>query len=119
LFPVGELTFLPVAAAVVLNPILAQFSLVLLYCGLGLALRVIKICLRCALCVRCWEESRVHCYWGLGCVRDGDGWRECLCVNAEAISARLSAEWVRWSEFGSLHCSPVVACLVASEVRVH
>jgi len=57
LFSVGELTFFPVAAAVVLNPILAQFSLVLLDCGLGLALRVIKICVGCALGVRCWEES--------------------------------------------------------------
>jgi len=57
LFSVGELTFFPVAAAVVLNPILAQFSLVLLDCGLGLALRVIEICVGCALGVRCWEES--------------------------------------------------------------
>jgi len=41
---VGELTFLPVAAAVVLNPILAQFSLIFLYFGLGLALSDVNLC---------------------------------------------------------------------------
>ena len=37
-FTVGELTFLPVAAAIVLDPILAQFSLIFLRCHLSFAL---------------------------------------------------------------------------------
>jgi len=50
-FPVGELTFFAVAAMIVLDPILAQFSLVFLSCGLHVVGRFLGDChgvIRCS-----------------------------------------------------------------------
>ena len=63
-FSVSELTFFPVAAAVIFDPVFAQFSLVLLSCDLHFILALLGGCqglLRCAGRVCCWGEDRLLC----------------------------------------------------------
>jgi hypothetical protein len=60
---VRKLAFFPVAAAIVLDPIFAQFGLVLLGCYLSFTLGGLSGChrlIRWAAKVCCWGESGVH-----------------------------------------------------------